>query len=111
MDLVSRIADLLEEGPLEDPESWYQQKFGKPVNYSDIVESLASTPAERNRLMSRYIEPNEQDIREGRKQPTAAHRAIAKLVRLGADPRNRNHEHRPFDGTGADGRECVSKGH
>lgn len=83
MDLVSRMADLLEEGPLEDPESWYQQKFGRPVNYSDIVESLANTPAERNRLVSRYIEPNEEDIREGRKQPTVAHRAIAKLVRLG----------------------------
>ncbi len=83
VDLISQIAKLRGEDTQADPVSWYQRQFGRPVNYSDLVESLASTPAERSRLLSRYIEPDAEDIREGRKSPTLAHKAIANLVKHG----------------------------
>ena len=83
MDLIRIMAiSIGEEGP-EEPESWYYRKFGKAVNYSDIVEWFGGTQAERTRLLSGYIEPAEDDIREGRKKPTPAHRAIAQLAKYG----------------------------
>ena len=81
MDLIKQMAILAGEEASDDLEDWYRQKFGKPVNYSDIVEWFGGTQAERTRLLSSYIEPNEDDIREGRKKPTPAHRAIAKLAK------------------------------
>ena len=83
VDLILQIAKLRGEDTQGDPVSWYQRQFGRPVNYSDLVESLASTQAERSRLLSRYIEPDAEDIREGRKRPTLAHKAIANLVKHG----------------------------
>ena len=81
MDLIKEMAKSMEEEAPGDPEEWYQQKFGKPINYSDIVEWFGNTQAERTSLLSSYIEPNEDDIREGRKKPTPAHRAVAKLAK------------------------------
>ena len=83
VDLISQIARLRGEDHHGDPEGWYHNRFGRTVNYSDLVESLANTPAERNRLLSGYIEPSDEDRRAGRKQPTAAHKAIANLVKHG----------------------------
>ena len=83
VDLIPQIAKLRGEDPPDDPVDWYQQRFDRPVNYSEIVQSLASAPAERSQLLSRYIEQDAEDIREGRKQPTLAHRVIAKLAKHG----------------------------
>ncbi len=81
MDLIKKMAISTGEEPPEEPDNWYQQKFGKPVNYSEIVGWFGGTQAERTRLLSNYIEPNDEDIREGRKKPTRAHRAIARLAK------------------------------
>lgn len=83
MDLIPKIAALQGEDLPEDPEEWYQRRIDRPVNYSEIVQTLGSTQAERSRLLSSYIEPDDDDIRAGRKQPTLAHRAIAKLAKYG----------------------------
>ena len=83
LDLILQIAKLRGEDPRDDPAGWYERQYGRSINYSDLVESLAATPAERSRLLSRYIEPDAADIREGKKQPTSAHKAIAKLVKHG----------------------------
>ena len=83
LDLILQIAKLRGEDPQDDPAGWYERQSGRSINYSDLVESLAATPAERSRLLSRYIEPDAADIREGKKQPTLAHKAIAKLVKHG----------------------------
>ena len=83
MDLIRKMAISIEEEAPDDLEDWYRRKFGKPVNYSDIVEWFGGTQAERTRLLSGYIEPDDDDIREGRKKPTPAHRAIAKLAKHG----------------------------
>jgi len=49
-----------------------------------LLEELAAEPAERQRLLRSYFEPNDEDREQGRKTPTAAHTAIARLVRDGA---------------------------
>ena len=47
------------------------------------LEELTGSPDERRAILHSYIEPTEKDREEGRKVPTAAHRAIAELVRRG----------------------------
>ena len=83
LDLVKRIARLQEGESPDDPEKWYVDRFGKDPDYSDLVEMLASTSTERQRLINEYIEPTEEEKLEGLKRPTAAHQTIAKLADLG----------------------------
>ena len=84
-DLISKIALLKNpEAPIPAcPATWYRDHFDKEPDYSDLLEMLAGTGAERQRLINDYIEPNEKEQSDGLKQPTAAHRAIAKLAKLG----------------------------
>lgn len=83
LDLISRLAVLQGQGRPDDPEKWYKERFSKDPDYSDLVKMLASTGTERQRLINEYIEPNEEEKRNGRKQPTVAHHAIAQLAGLG----------------------------
>ncbi len=83
LDLIRRVA--LAQGIEEQPDwaAWYRNAAGKEPIYSDLLEELASSPEERRAILHSYIEPSEEDRREGRKIPTAAHHAIADLVRGG----------------------------
>lgn len=83
LDLVRKLATLHGEACEPEPERWYQDKFGKAADYSDLLDALAKTPAERQQLLRGYWEPSEKEREEGAKQPTAAHRAIAALVAQG----------------------------
>ena len=83
LDLISRLAVVKGHGTPEDPEKWYKERFRKDPDYSDLVEMLASTSTERQRLINEYIEPNKDEKLDWRKQPTPAHHAIAKLADLG----------------------------
>lgn len=83
VDLIRRVA--LAQG-LEDQAdwaAWYRAEMKEEPNYSKLLEQLASSPAERRSILHSYIEPTTQDQEEGKKIPTAAHRAIAALVRDG----------------------------
>jgi hypothetical protein len=62
--------------------TWYHKKYGSEPDYSALLAELAVSPAERRSILHSYIEPDE-DRAEGKKLPTAAHRAIAGLVRDG----------------------------
>lgn len=83
LDLIRRVA--LAQGVQEQPDwaAWYREKTGEEPNYSALLEELASSPEERRSILHSYIEPTEEDRQEGRKIPTAAHNAIADLVRSG----------------------------
>ncbi len=81
--LVHGLAALQNNTAEPDPETWYREQFGREPDYSDLLENLARTPAERQQLLRSYWEPNEQERAEGKKQPTAAHHAIAALVAQG----------------------------
>ncbi len=83
LDLVRKLAALHGDACEPEPERWYLDKFGKAADYSDLLDALAKTPAERQQLLRAYWEPSETEREEGAKQPTAAHRAIATLAAQG----------------------------
>ena len=80
MDLVRKLATACDETAGADPQGWYRKRFDKDPNYSDLLDSLARTPAERQQLLRGYFEPatDDGDGQEG--QPTAAHHSIASLI-------------------------------
>ena len=83
IDLVRKLAALHGDDPDPTPESWYHEKYDKKPDYSDLLDQLTRTPAERQQLLRGYFEPNEQEREDGLKQPTQAHRAIAALAAQG----------------------------
>ena len=83
LDLIRKIADLSKENCEPDPEKWYRCRFGRAPEYSDLLDAIAKTPAERQQLLRTYWEPNEQEREDGRKQPTLAHHSIATLTARG----------------------------
>lgn len=83
VDLVRKLAAVRKETCEPDPERWYTDTFNEPADYSKILDEIAKTPAERQQLLRRYWEPNAQELEDGDKQPTAAHREIAKLAKHG----------------------------
>ena len=77
IDLIRRLAALVGVREHDDWPKWYHAKYGKEPSYSEILDALASTSAERRAILHSYIDPPEGgDIRK----PTKAHHAIAQLV-------------------------------
>lgn len=83
-DLIRRVAAADKAEEIGDPHAWYRDRFGQPATYDTLLDTLTSTPYERQMLLRSYFEPDEQERREGRKQPTAAHHAVARLVAAGS---------------------------
>jgi len=83
LDLIRRLAALKGVTEHEDWEKWFKTEHGgKAPNYSELMDTLASTPAERRNILHGYIEPQADD--DDRRRPTKAHQAIARLVKAGA---------------------------
>jgi len=83
LDLIRRVALLKGIEEQADWAAWYRNEYGKEPNYSELLDALATSPEERRAILHSYIEPTKDDLEAGRKVPTAAHKAIAKLVRDG----------------------------
>jgi hypothetical protein len=83
LDLVRKFAKLAGEDPGADPAAWYQAHHGAAPDYSRLLDDIAPAPAERRQVLHGYFEPTEDEREQGVKQPTAAHRAIARLVAKG----------------------------
>ncbi|HPJ30098.1 MAG TPA: SIR2 family protein [Methanothrix sp.] len=83
LDLIGKLAKLEGEDCEPDPAAWYKDKFGKDPDYSELLDAIARSPAERNQLLKAYFEPDDEERQEGIKLPTAAHKAIAKMVARG----------------------------
>lgn len=81
VDLIRRLGLAQGAGEQEDWPAWYKTTFGRAPSYSEILDAVASTPAERRSVIHGYIEAARGG--EG-PRPTKAHEAIAKLVSLGA---------------------------
>jgi len=84
--LVRRIAVASGEtlAPNFDAETWWTANGdGKPLGYSSILERLGQTRAARRALLAGFFEPSDEDRENELKVPSAAHRAIAQLVRSG----------------------------
>jgi hypothetical protein len=82
LDLLKKLAAVAGETPAPNPEAWYLKKFGAAPTYSGLLEAVAKSQAERSQLLRGYFEPTDEDREDGKKVPTAAHRAIAGLVKL-----------------------------
>lgn len=82
-DLVLRLAHRLENAQRDDWEKWYRERFQEDADYSRLLERLTSTSTERMTLLESYFEPNDDERAAGTKVPTPAHKAIARLVKLG----------------------------
>lgn len=65
-----------------DPEKWWAENVSDtvPLTYSKILEELGNSRASRAAIVTEFFEPTEDDLGNGLKQPTRAHRAIADLV-------------------------------
>lgn len=79
-DLVRKVAALKNEDCEPDPVAWYGRTFGESPDYSKLLGMLAKTPAERNQVLKDYFEPTDEEREQGIKTPTAAHKAIARMV-------------------------------
>ncbi|MCW2388770.1 hypothetical protein M2333_001816 [Sphingobium sp. B11D3B] len=81
LDLIKRLAGV--QGIVDEADwaTWYQERYGKSPSYSEILDVVAATPAERRSIIHGYVESHvDGELR----QPTRAHQAIARLVALGA---------------------------
>lgn len=83
LDLIRKLAQLKGEDAQPDPAAWYRSAFGEEPDYARLLDAVAKSPAERQQLLRTYFEPSDDEREEGLKLPTAAHRAIAKLVAQG----------------------------
>lgn len=83
VELVRKLAALRAADCEPDPAAWFHGATGREPDYSELLDAVAKTPAERQQLLRAYWEPTEQEREEGAKVPTKAHRAIADLVKLG----------------------------
>ena len=85
IELVSRLATVRGADAV-DPMAWYEETYGGPPNYSDVLEALSPTPAGRVGLLRPFFEDGTlkvEDLEEGSPQPTEAHVAIANLMKSG----------------------------
>lgn len=82
LDLIGKLAKLQGEQPA-DRYKWYVDKHGSDPNYSDLIEQVARTPAERQQILRQYWEADPADAPDAVRRPTAAHVAIADLVKNG----------------------------
>lgn len=80
LDLIRRVATAQGVEGQADWAKWYRDTTGQEPNYSGLLEELSSSPEERRSILHGYIEPSEEEREQGKKVPTAAHRAIAGLV-------------------------------
>jgi SIR2-like domain len=80
LELANQLAIATTDAKPSDVAAWYEETYTLPLNYSDVVEQRAKTPAERRKLLEPFFELNETERDYGIKVPTAAHRAIAQLV-------------------------------
>ena len=83
LDLIRKLARLHNDEADPDPDAWYMNTFGKEPDYSELLDELAKTAAERQLLLQRYFEPTQVDREEGGEGLTPAHHALAALAAHG----------------------------
>ncbi len=88
-DLVRRAAAADGSGPGDgvplDAQAWWAEHGQGELGYSSVLAALGRTSAARQHLLRQYFEATGEEERDsGIKVPSAAHRAIAQLVRRGS---------------------------
>ncbi len=69
--LIRQLAHADHVDPGDNPAAWYRTCFGAEPQYETLLEGLAPTPTERQRLLRSFFEspPDEEAV-----QPSLAHR-------------------------------------
>ena len=83
LDLIRKLALLNNEDCEPNPEVWYKEKYREDPNYGKLLDNIAKSPTERNKLLRFYFEPTEDEVEQKLKIPTLAHKSIAELVKKG----------------------------
>ncbi|MFB8078566.1 SIR2 family protein [Streptomyces sp. NPDC056013] len=81
--LIEQLAAAENAAEIGEPHTWYKTTYGHEATYDGLLDRLTSSPYERQNLLSSFFEPDEEDREQGRKQPSAAHHALARLVAAG----------------------------
>jgi len=79
--LIEQLAATQSVSDIKDWHQWYKEKYQGPATYSSLLEKLVTTPTERVGLMKPFFEPTDEEKDLALKEPTKAHRAIAKLAK------------------------------
>lgn len=82
-DLLKKLAFMQEGNVPDDLFLWYQNKYHKESEYSDLLSQLGHHSAEIGNLLWSYFEQTEDDKQNHRKEPTKAHKAIAEMAAKG----------------------------
>lgn len=80
LELVRRIAAANGGDVPTNPYEWYQEVYGADPSYSDLLDQLAKSRADRSGFLKPFFEPSEDERTENIKMPSRAHRAIANMV-------------------------------
>lgn len=83
LDLIRKLAASNGVDCGSSPADWYQKKYKEEANYSNLLRDLGRSSTERQQILRGYFEPSEDEREQGKKAPTQAHKAIAKLISLG----------------------------
>ena len=83
IDLIRQLAKLKKQKCEPNPVDWFKSTYGEEPNYSNILTKLAKSSAERVNLLKPYFEPTQEEVEQGLKMPSPAHKAIAQLVKDG----------------------------
>lgn len=75
-ELINRVARVEDNAFTCDPFAWYADRFGVSATYSGLVENLGRTDAERQAIVAAFINDENGKVRS----PSAAHRALGRLV-------------------------------
>jgi hypothetical protein len=80
LEMVRKIAASSATEIEASPESWYLETYKREPDYSELLDQLCKSGAERQQYLKPFFEPTDGEREEGLKQPTAAHHAIADLM-------------------------------
>jgi hypothetical protein len=83
LNLIRRVAALRGANELQDPEKWFIETIGARPTFTGILDALQLREEERRKILLPFIEAG-GDATGTARTPTAAHRAIAALVKHGA---------------------------
>src|SRR5580658_1280327 len=83
LDLIERLAAAENENTNGDPSDWFHKKFKRDPDYSFLLEHVYDQASRQAALRVHFEPGSAEDKQAGKKMPTKAHRAIARLVRDG----------------------------
>lgn len=83
LELVKKLAAASGSELESAAEDWFRDSYGREPDYSDLLDQLCKSGAERQQYLKGFFEPNANEREEGLKAPTSAHHAIAELVAEG----------------------------